>query len=212
MSKLLNKLSISGIINNKTFLQSVFENSVFIDGKYNTSFIENNYIDLISRKNKNIDLLLIAAFLKVWIQRNSARKALKNIPSGWRNVFYDYQSELFSYNNEKIHLKYKYHKNNCFEIKINDKTFASEIINCFDNFLELIINDVFYSFTVSQNKDNIYIHNSIIGENEFILNSRFPSTEKQEKKGEYKSPLPGEIIKIDVKKYEKNFYFIIFTF
>ena len=74
---------------NQSFLSSVLAQEDFRNGKYDTHFIEQK-IKLDEVNNLEEDDLreaAIAATIFDWQKREDNRTILKNIPSGWRNIF-----------------------------------------------------------------------------------------------------------------------------
>ncbi len=203
MTKALKNYKILGIKTNKQFLLDIFNNEDFIDSNYDTLFIEKNYQKMITKSTSienNIFLFLIPAFLYNWNERDLKRQIFKNIQSGWRNLLYQSQMEFFLYNESKCQLNYNYLKDNSFQVDILEQTFKVELIEFIDSKLICIIDGIQYNFYIVKNNNEIYIDNNLLGECLIKIGSKFPVLKKESSKSEYKAPIPGEIIKINVKK------------
>ncbi len=67
MRRVLDEYKISGVKTSLSFLRSIMETPAFVDGKYNTHFIEENIDFLLSKRNcdKNCeDIAIIAGFIE----------------------------------------------------------------------------------------------------------------------------------------------------
>lgn len=193
----LKKSYVFGLDCNIDFLINVLSHREFIEQNYFTSFINKNWSDL--KKPKSIDIFIISATLHNWQIRNSNRKILKSIPSGWRNNFYQNQKENFIYNNEQYNLEYKYLQHNKFEFFYNQDKYDVELVEA-NNDLSSIINGKYFIFEVVTDKNSIYLNNNNHGTIHLINGSLFPQNKKEDNKNDYKSSLPGEIKKINVQE------------
>lgn len=66
MKSALHSYKITGVKTNLRFLERIMQNSVFKSGKYNTHFIEENKVELLSRTQCNMvceDVAILAAFI-----------------------------------------------------------------------------------------------------------------------------------------------------
>lgn len=197
-----------GITTNKEFLIRILQNEEFVKGNYNTHFIE-NLTPTPSPRERGAADALISAFLFNWNKRNKSRNVLKNIPSGWRNSIYQDQTEKFLAGENEIILSYRNISSNRFLVKCFDKSFDVELFsvdgNCIkfniDGFLQTAYIATLQLNTMKEGEDqDFFIHLNNYGQAKLKLLSRFPEMKKEEAKGSYKSPMPGEVVKVTVKR------------
>ena len=104
----LSKIVLLGPITNIELLKNILSSDSFVKGEYNTNFIfENKKAIQIVRDKSIIENIAIAATLHRWSKRNRKKKLLKHLPSGWRNNFYQSQTEKFYFNGNEIRCNYK---------------------------------------------------------------------------------------------------------
>ena len=188
---------ILGLNTNMNLLIKVLENNDFKVGKYNTSFLE-GFTDT---NNDSIELFLIASLLSNWSKSHLKKKLLKSITPGWRNNLYQYQTQAFRYNQKDYKLDYHY-ENNLFEVIINDSSannYIVELLDFSDNDISFISNNQYFSFNIKADKQTTYLHNNYLGSKIITDIPRFTKKDSAKLSGTYKSPLPGEIVKIHVK-------------
>ena len=96
LAYVLQHLICQGITTNQAFLSSVLSNEDFRKGDYNTHFIEQkmNLDEVANLEEEDLNEAVIAATIFDWKERESERTLLQNIPSGWRNSFYQPNSCL----------------------------------------------------------------------------------------------------------------------
>lgn len=204
MHYVLSQLKCLGITTNQDFLKLLFEQDDFKKGKYNTNYLVENpqIFEGLAKKPNQINKAIIATTLYNWHQRQQNRKLLQSIPSGWRNNFYEAQKESFSYHNERLELSYKKEKSH-FTIAINDASYHVKISNFENNHITLEIDEQHYQFSISQNANEIHVHNESIGNVVVTKNERLPIPEKIKEKGTYEATMPSQIISVVVKEQQK---------
>ena len=131
----LSKIVLLGPISNIELLKNILSSSSFVKGEYNTNFIfENKKIIKTKRDQPTLENIAIAATLHRWSKRNRKKKLLKHLPSGWRNNFYEPQTEKFYFNGNEIGCDYKI-INEQFIFLINDSNYNVCIIFFQDRFV-----------------------------------------------------------------------------
>ena len=201
MAYVLNNTVCLGTKTNQQFLSNLFDTGDFNDGKYDTHFIEKNESTLLNLKKstEQHNIALIACTLFNWQKRESARKLLKTIPSGWRNNFNDYQKRNFKIDDEAIEVNYRY-TNNVFEIKINDTTHQALITSYTSRSINIEIDGRNYKFNIAKNENDCFVHNAISGPMQLTEVERFPLKTQEGESGGYVTPMPSQIIKVMVKQ------------
>ncbi len=197
MAFVLKNLVCTGTTTNQDFLLKIIENPAFINGDYNTHFIDKqfDFTTLNIDSAQAVNYSAIAATLFQWQIRANQRRLLNALPSGWRSNFYDYQSDHYVCNNEDLTIKYQA-LNDGFLFINNEIEYPTRLIKVQANHLYIEIDGIRYTFYISTNKNQYYIHNEAFGTIELRLKDRFPEKEKEAIKGGYIAPMPSQIIKI----------------
>ena len=199
----LRNMNCLGITTNQDFLLNICNNIDFVNGKYNTHFIEEN--PAMFNENKDAEKLNIAALgatLFDWKNREEKRTLLNAIPSGWRNNFYSPQAETFHYKEEPIKVTYRTISIGL-EFNINNSSYNAKIISRDHNQIQIEINGVQHEFTIIKKAGSFYINNEITGNIVFAQQERFPEIIKEKQKGSYEAPMPSQVIKLLVKEGDK---------
>lgn len=201
----LDNLVILGLTTNKRFLKTILAHDKFIRGEYDTNFIA-KYLNDYSNENKSnsvvINELLIIATLSNWIQRNK-NNSFKHLPNGWRNNFYSYQNDVFEIVGREIKVEYKYKNNNCFECIIHENTYHVELLSSTGNNIVCSINNERKSFNAVEDRNELFIHHPDAGSFRMTKVERFKEAQNEVDKNSYTAPMPGEIVKVLIKKGDK---------
>lgn len=189
-----------GTITNKHFLKQVLLNDDFIAGKFDTSFIALNpqLVESHLIKETNLHHNLIAISLNQWHGRQQERNVLKQLPNGWRNIFYQAQQVQYEFRSEIIDVSYRAFEHH-FEVTIQGQVFISKIINVTSYHIQLDINNHLQNFALASENGTHYIHTAT--DDTIIVKElpRFPDKTAETIKGGYKAPMPGEVVKVLVK-------------
>lgn len=200
MKYALQQLHVLGLTTNKDFLLEILSNSDFEKGNFDTHFIDLHFKNHKKEKTEDtLNQLAIAAFIANYQNKQNHSNPLPHIPSGWRNNFYQAQSATFSTKEKAISLSYKVKSDTYFKIEIEQHKYKVEVIECKNNRYKLLINDVLNHFVVSSTQDKFYVSHSNFGVFELQKQARFIDPSEVETKGTYKAPMPGEIIKLNIK-------------
>lgn len=95
MSAALANLNCLGLTTNHDFLKAILENSDFQAGKYDTHFLQKQFNYKKEQSAEAVELAVLAASAFDKTERDGKRTLLQNLPSGWRNNFYQPQQEVF---------------------------------------------------------------------------------------------------------------------
>ena len=205
----LKNLAILGITSNKEFLTDVLNNPDFIAGNFDTNFISKHFPDYKkTAKLKDVYEFAVAALVWEWKIRDAQRTVLKYMPSGWRNNFYQPQTETYLFETKQIKLEYRNHGENKFTVQINrdggqvvsdDEEYKVEFISLYDNQLSCLINGNLKSFVIAEKGGSIYVHGNEQGCIEFTKESKLIYIDDEIVDGSYTAPMPGEVVKILAK-------------
>jgi len=205
MQYVLQNLICQGLTTNLDILQSILAHPDFTAGTYDTHFIDEK-INLAALKNtetRDAHLAAIAHCLFSWNHREKQRSALKSIPSGWRNNFYQAPFEDYQIDESDFRLYYKLHQNNgtikTFNCQIDDCTYSAHLISANTTSIALEIDGLQQQFHINidpKNEALIEVQASELGNISLKKAARFPEVEKERIKGGYETPMPSQIMKI----------------
>lgn len=200
MQYVLQNLVCLGMTTNQDFLLQVLLHQDFLNGKYNTHFIQEKMEleQLPKQASSSIEMAAIAHCLHSWKKREDARSLLKSIPSGWRNNYYTDQVVSYLYKEETLNLAYRLHSD-VFAFIINEKECSVQILSTNDNTIRLEIEGIQYSFIIVQKEQNCFIHTPSIGNIHIKELERFPTKVKEKVKGGFEAPMPSQVIKVLVE-------------
>jgi len=204
MKYVLQHLKCLGVITNQRFLTDIMTNQDFINGKYTTHFIEENFD--FSKQNKNDYHIhsecLIAACLSSWHHRNQQRTVLNSLPSGWRNSPYSGQKINYTLSDQVYELEYVAHENS-FDFRINENTSTASIVNKKGTQITLEIDGVIANYDVISKEETHFVQHPMYGQQIIKEHDRFPVKEIEETMGSYKTPMPSSIISVNVNVGDK---------
>lgn len=202
MQYVLRNLVCQGMTTNQDFLLHLLENPEFQAGKYDTHFIANK-IDLATiaqKKSEDHGMAGIAATLHGWQQREQSRMLLRSIPSGWRNNFYQPQSEIYQLGEMELKIEYRHQNEKQFEFYVEGTTYLVHIISAIDKDIRAEIDGIQHAFSIALNGNTYFVHNENIGNVTLIQKERFPIKETEKVAGGYETPMPSQIIKVLVEE------------
>jgi len=202
MAYVLRHLKCQGLTTNQDFLLHLFEQEAIQQGNYDTHYIA-NHVDLIALRDKTEAqqaLVLIAAMLEGWHQRNTQRKLLSAIPSGWRNNRYAPQQISYLWHSEQLTVFYTAFAEGSFDVTISETDYKVKLIEVAAPWITFTVNGVQYKASLVKEVAKRFVHlqetgNCLISERE-----RFPSKIKEKTAGGYQAPMPSQIIKILVSE------------
>lgn len=187
-----------GITTNKEYLVQILGTEDFLNGNYNTHFAEHHRMATIPGERRD-ELAAVSVLLFNWNERDKQRNILASIPSGWRNNYYQDQSEKFSIGEKEIIPGYRYISDRHFLVSFSGKLFKTELISCENSCIKYSIDGHFYTSYIACSGDNFFVHLSDYGQMKLKRLTRFPEKKGKDAAGNYKSPMPGEVVKVSVK-------------
>ncbi len=192
-----------GLTTNKEFLVDILRHEAFVDGSFDTKFIETYFPNWKKEyKEEAIYQSLIVATLFKWSQRK-ASSAYSTVLNGWRNSFYAFQQQDFSFRGENYKVEYKHLGDTNFVVKIGDREVDVAFISSESGVLECVIDGHRKTYLVCESDKEVFILNS--GQGTFPLTKipRFIDPSEAALEGGYAAPMPGEILKVLVKAGDK---------
>lgn len=204
MHYVLCNLLCLGLTTNQNFLSKLFENQLFREGKYDTHFLKSVFdFGQSSLAQENKTLAAIACCLSQWHTREQQRTLLRNIPSGWRNSFYQPQQESYFWGEEEILVQYKYLKNQRFEFDMASQIWQVQLLEVSKHSLSFEINGQYCIYHFAQHKNHYYLQNEQFGSITLQLKERFPEKEIEKVAGGFEAPMPSQVIKVLVAAGQK---------
>ncbi len=200
----LQHLICQGTVTNLPFLKTLLKHKDFRNGKYDTHFIDNNInlSEIDNGTDGSIEEALVAATLYAWNQRERSRKALRSLPSGWRNNFYEFQKEIFLITDRILTVKYKSDDKH-FLFIIEEKDLEASIIKVDLDSIRIDINGLQKEYSIIQVESDFFVHSASIGNIKLTQQDRFPVKEKEIVNGGYESPIPSQVVKINIAPGDK---------
>lgn len=194
MTAALSNLHCLGLTTNQDFLKAILTNADFQAGKYDTHFLQKQFSYEKAQSQEAIELAAIAASAFDKAERDSQRTILQNVPSGWRNNFYQPQQETFLNGEEEVLVKY-----NSTQYSIGESQYMVQVTDISDDEILLELNGIQERFTVVRNGNDYFVQHAQNGTINLTRKQRFPLKEAEKVKGGYISPMPGKVIKVLVE-------------
>lgn len=211
MSAALANLNCLGLTTNQDFLKAILANADFQAGKYDTHFLQKQFSYEKEQSQEAIEMATIAASAFDKAEREMNRTILQNVPSGWRNNFYQPQQETFlnvdasTGSAQGSEVLVKYHNPN-YTIFIASEAKQSpandyqvQVAEVSDDEILLELNGIQERFTVVKSGNDYFIQHAQNGTVNLTRKERFPLKEAEKVKGGYISPMPGKVIKVLVE-------------
>lgn len=204
MEYALRNLVCLGTTTNHAFLLHTIQHPMFAAGNYDTHFIANNP-DLITKSEpatSHIELALIAAALYKWKTEEDNRLLLKELPSGWRNNFFQPQKLKFDYKTQTCEVSYRLN-GSYFEMKVSGVNYLVKFESLCNDRLSVQIGNQLQHFYVAVSGNDYFVQHYDCPQVKLTLCDKLPAPEKEAVKGGYISPMPASVIKVLIKKGDK---------
>jgi acetyl-CoA carboxylase biotin carboxylase subunit len=204
MEYALTQMVCTGVTTNREFLRRLLQNSDIIKGNYDTHFLSDKISvnELLANEAWSEYTAVITALIIQHQLREEKRNKLKHLPSGWRNNFYAPQKSVYSCRKNKYEPLYKY-RDKKYEITLNENSFYAEFHEREESRIFFSINGKTHKAVFNIKNSDIFIHLFNSGEFKIKEEDVFAISTIEEINGTYKSPMPGEIIKINVQAGDK---------
>ncbi|MEM8908508.1 MAG: biotin carboxylase N-terminal domain-containing protein, partial [Bacteroidota bacterium] len=200
MRYVLDHLICLGIQTNQNFLRTLLAMELVREGKYTTSFIEEQLPTLVSASPPEaLSLFAMATMLYDWAQRENSRTLLRSLPSGWRNNFLEYQRVHYQIGATTIELAYRY-QSPTFVCRIGEEAWTVHLLKAEGTTLRMEIAGMQYPFVVAQRGLHYHLHNERLGNQQVTRFERFPENEVTASKGSFTAPMPSQVVKVLVEE------------
>ena len=201
MDYALGQVRCLGLTTNLPFLQRLIRQDAFRSGDYDTHYIERELAldDLYDFPEAALHQAAIALTLYRWAGRRETPSALKALPPGWRNNFYQHQEERFRLVETELTVRYRY-ENPGFGFLIGEEQYGVRLLAAEGGDLRFEQDGLQLQCSIAADGEWYFLHlpgtGQLIGE----ALPRFPEVESEQEKGGYQSPMPGEVIKVLVSE------------
>ncbi|BDD10549.1 acetyl/propionyl-CoA carboxylase subunit alpha [Fulvitalea axinellae] len=204
--KALASTALFGPPTNKDFLGRVIDHPDFRSGDLHTKFLDERP-ELAKGTEPSSDRLEISACVATlffWKKRNSKRTKFVSVPAGWRNNSYSPKTELFRFAERDLDVNYDL-AGEIFEMRIGESGFKIELIGSKDGELTLAVDGFRRTFRLHSGvKEDVFVAWPDGETVRLHCRHRLPlPDEDSASKGEYFSPMPGEVVKVLVKSGDK---------
>ena len=198
MSYYLKKFRCQGLETNQLFLIKLMQNQHFINGDYNTHFISDKFPIAkelsISQEQKFESALALLLFR---INNRASQKNNPQIPSGWRNNYFQDQKETFFVAGEVLEIQYRQLNEGQFSVKFKEISYQLNLSAVTANQIRFILNNCQQTYYVAETVEKTYfVHHPEAASIEIQVKDRYPAKKLEKIKGGYEAPMPGEIFKI----------------
>jgi 3-methylcrotonyl-CoA carboxylase alpha subunit len=189
----LRNLRCMGLTTNQDFLIALMGDTNFQAGNYDTHFLKKHF--RFQKSSAHVELSAIAACLYRWQGRDAKRTVLAGIPSGWRNNFYQAQTETFLAGEQVLKLTYRY-VNGVFDLGVNGQSHQVSIVSCEDRDITVDVDGFQQKYYIANKGRSYFVHSAKAGTVNLSLQARFPEREAEKVKGGYESPMPAQVVKV----------------
>ena len=157
----LQRTVLLGLTTNKHFLTEVLAEEDFVAGNFDTHFLDKHpeLTEKTARDVTQLDNAAIAASLYRFAVRNEQRHSLKNVPNGWRNIFFQPQVDEYQFGQETFSIKYR-NQGDSIEIWIRERAATAKIISGAKGKIVVEIDGHQQVYSLAISGDNIYVHHN----------------------------------------------------
>lgn len=198
LARALARTRIEGLTNNRDFLVATLRHPAFIEGDTTTDFIERvrpPRTRTLGNREK-VDSCLACA-LHSQARRRSNTTVLRHLPSGWRNSRMPPERVIYSLGEEELEVSYRRLRTGSFWASVGKEEYTLNVHTALGDFIDLSIDGVRGTFTVSQFGDTHYVQ-SPNGEVVLRERPRFPNASGVEFQGGLFAPMPGKVLATEV--------------
>jgi acetyl/propionyl-CoA carboxylase alpha subunit len=194
MAYVLQEMVCLGLKTNRAFLLGLLRDPLFIEGKYNTHFLQTWKPGAPVSQEHGV-FAAIAATLAAWHTRESARTLLRSLPSGWRNSYSLPQSVSYKLGDDLLRLDYRFLQG-VFHVSCQGVDVQAKLVSREGTRLRVEIGDVQHTFEVVEGGNgNIWVQSE--GEQALLhLQARFPDKKSAQGAAGYNAPMPSQVLRV----------------
>lgn len=207
LARVLETTRVQGLTTNRDFLVTTLRTDEFISGDTTTDFIERvnpGRSRIVSENELRIAGIMVA--MEAQAIRRAEARVLQTIQSGWRNSTMPAEKVGFRYNEEEFTIRYRSCRDGSFSVYADDtnpdEMLRVRILNCGSGQVELEV-DTQRFFCAVSNLGNRWLIHSEHGDIELEELPRFPVKGAADFTGGLMAPMPGSVLKTQVRKGDK---------
>jgi propionyl-CoA carboxylase alpha chain len=199
LAQALERLVTPGVVTNRDFLVNVLRHDAFLAGDTSTDFIERHQP---ARERDvqpdEVGRAALAAALAAQAVNRAGARVLSAAPSGWRNNPSALQQVRYTCRGEEVAAGYLGQRDGTFQYEVNGSACEARIARCTSDQIELEIDGVRRSFSVTSDGLNHWVQ-SPDGEVALVEIPRFPLPLQERVAGGYAAPMPGKVVAVNVE-------------
>ncbi|MEY9968014.1 propionyl-CoA carboxylase alpha chain [Streptacidiphilus sp. MAP12-16] len=197
----LTRAELHGLTTNRDLLVRVLRHPAFLAGDTDTAFFDRHGLSALAEPLADRDarrLSALAAALAEAARRRSTARVQRGIPSGWRNVASQPQRAVFGGMDGEVTVAYRLPRTGL----VADGYDGVELVEAAPDQVVLDVVGIRRTFTVARDgRDGreLYV-DSPLGAVTLTTVDRFPDPIAQTLPGSLLAPMPGTVVRIDVKE------------
>ena len=200
LARALEAAHIGGLTTNRDFLVATLKTQEFLNGDTTTDFIDRVKPPKELTLDEN-ELEYAATIAALWMQELNRFNddVLGHLPSGWTNGRIPKQNIRFQFKENEINITYKAQRDASFIVNNSKPALIHE---CYENGIDMEYNGRRQFSKVTIHKNKVLVHMSF-GDVLLEVLPRFVVPGLEVQVGGLVAPMPGKVIKLNVKKGSK---------
>ncbi|MCX8112359.1 MAG: ATP-grasp domain-containing protein [Bacteroidia bacterium] len=200
----LSQLTCVGLRHNQNFLRALCTDPEFIEGRYDTRFLERRPDLLQTEFLTESHLIAWAVGLTLWRAKQTVnqRAYLPTLPPNWRNTPQTPLPYGWKVGDLILTVEYQTLDGSRFVCKTPTQAGEALLLSATETQVtyEWLNQRLTLYILTSDADDNVYwVHQTAVGSAEAKLLPRFPDLGEQQQRGRYVAPMPGQVTKVFVQ-------------
>lgn len=200
MVRALEQLSVQGVTTNRGFLVRLLTNAEYLAGDIHTGFIAEKMGGALAEPAdaERDRLAAVAATLAGWAKRRAADPYLPHVPSGYRNS--RFMDQFAEYEGDPVRrVEYRALANGRFFVRAAGHEGEWRLASWDDPVLTLESPEgLRLRCRVVEGDGKLFVHTPR-GPVTLVEQPRFPVAQDEELRGGFMAPMPGKVVKVNVK-------------
>jgi propionyl-CoA carboxylase alpha chain len=195
LARALRAAEIDGLRTNRDFLVQLLESPAFLDGDFDTSFLEHHVLTGPLLGDEDVRACAAAAALAAQARRRDRAPVQATIPSGWRNN--PSQDQLVEYDAggaQPLKVAYRFDRGKLGALSVEGEPLIAGALGA--NAVELSVGGVRRSYKVRTYGDRVEV-SAPSGQCSLRELGRFPDPAGLQAAGSLLAPMPGKVIRVD---------------
>jgi propionyl-CoA carboxylase alpha chain len=200
LTRSLTSASIHGVTTNRDLLVGILTHAEFEAGSTDTAFLERNPASVLATPRAGASVArrhAVAAALVGQHGRRSNATVLPDVPTGWRNSPSQPQGISFMTEHGEIHVSYLFTRHDL-DVAVDGQPEETSIHALGDGHADLQFGPQRLRYQVATNGKCWFVDGPD-GSSSLVELPRFPTAEAEVALGSMVSPMPGKVIRVDVR-------------